>query len=423
MADSATVLNGGWAEIRRGRVAAVGRGRPPLPASDLGDVVLTPGLVNPHTHLEFSLLERPIQPGAGGLVDWIRAVVAWRRNPGGESRPGSRDAVRAGLAESIASGVTAVGEIATAALDLPLPEGSPRLRVFQEGIGLREPAGVGGGPGRLERSIRSRLDRLAAAGIAGGISPHAPYSVRADLARRLVADAGSRRLPAMVHVAESREEAEFLATRQGPWRSLLEELGAWPAEEPPLVSAAEWITLLARLRRASIVHGTFLDADAMQRLARHRDRVALVVCPRTVRLLTGGLVAGRQGDAGTGSGGRSDRLPLYRHLADLRREGVRVAIGTDGRGSSPDLSVRAEAAAAVAAGVVSPREAFGMITADAAWAIGLERVSGRIRVGRPADLAAFAPADAADPFEALFDPSCRPLATFRSGRPIWTRPE
>lgn len=419
--DPRTSLDGGWVQVHRGRVVAIGRRQPPVPARDLGDAVLAPGLVNPHTHLEFSLLDRPIPPAGSGLLDWIRSVVEWRRNVDGEHRPDPRAAVRAGLAESVASGVTAVGEIATGPPDLPLPHWSPRLRVFTEGIGLRA-SSQAGRPDGLERTIRGRLDRLAEGGIAGGISPHAPYSVRGDLARRLVGVARARGLPAMVHVSESREERDFLATRQGPWRALLEELGVWPTEEPPLLSAAQWITLVSRLRRAAIVHGTFLEAEASNRLARHRDRVALVVCPRTVRMLHGTLAGGGEPDGGVPRRVNPTEPSLVRRMRDLRRAGVRVAIGTDGRGSSPDLSVRAEAATAVEMGIASPREAFGMITSDAAWAIGLDHVCGSIRIGRPADLALFGPV-VGDPFEGLLDPACPTLATIRSGRAIWSRPD
>src|SRR5436190_626196 len=72
-------VEGGVITIAGGRIVAVGENALGQPPRDLGDVALLPGLVNAHTHLEFSLLDRPLgQPGMA-FADWIREVVAWRR--------------------------------------------------------------------------------------------------------------------------------------------------------------------------------------------------------------------------------------------------------------------------------------------------------------------------------------------------------
>jgi len=69
-----------WVTVDRGRIvgAAV---RPPGAGSreiELGDVVVMPGLVNAHTHLELSYLRDEVPP-ASRFVDWIRHVIAARR--------------------------------------------------------------------------------------------------------------------------------------------------------------------------------------------------------------------------------------------------------------------------------------------------------------------------------------------------------
>ena len=45
---------------------------------DLGDVAIIPGLVNAHTHLEFSDLEKPLGEPGMSLPWWIRAVIEQR---------------------------------------------------------------------------------------------------------------------------------------------------------------------------------------------------------------------------------------------------------------------------------------------------------------------------------------------------------
>ena len=97
-----------------------------------------------------------------------------------------------------------------------------------------------------------------------------------------------------------------------------------------------------------------------------------------------------------------------------------MAIGTDGRGSAPDLSPRHEAAWLVDRGLVSPAEALVMLTTSAAWAVGCEHAAGRLIPGRPADLTILAPeCVSADPYADVLAPSTRVVATLRSSEPIF----
>ena len=127
-------VRGGTVELAAdGTVAAV-RDRPDDRggAVDLGDAALLPGLVNAHCHLEFSDLAEPIA-APGTFADWVAATVAARRGRAGSTA----DRVNRGLAESLAAGVTAVGEIATAgwnAAELPPPLDRPRVVAFGEVI-------------------------------------------------------------------------------------------------------------------------------------------------------------------------------------------------------------------------------------------------------------------------------------------------
>ena len=384
-------LDDAWLRIRGGRVVGVGSGSCPAADHDLGDCIVLPGLVNAHTHLEFAMLAAPLA-GTDGLPAWIRRVVELRR-----SRPHAPDhdaaAIARGLAESAAAGVTSLGEISTGNWPTEPSRPMPRVRVFREGLGLSETAAEA-----ARHAVRRDLARLAAAGIATGISPHAPYSVSTSLGRSLLAIATRLRLPAAMHLAESEAEAELLASGAGEFRTLLDSLGAWPAAGPPrLTSAADWISLLARGPRGLVVHGTFLDDEALARFARHRDRLSLVICPRTTRLLSGALPP----------------LPRFRAAR------LRVALGTDSRASNPDLSVLAECRALVDGGLARPAEALRMATVNGAWALGFERTAGVLAPGRAADLAILRPGRPwTDPHEAALDPGTTVVATLRAGRLI-----
>ena len=393
-------LAGGWVRIARGRIVAVGRGTPPQPTGaavvDAAHAIVMPGLVNAHTHLEFSDVETPLEE-SGGLPGWIGRVVAMRRgrDPGPAGAELVAGAIRRGLEESAAHGVTAIGEIATGLPAGGYPAVGPRLRVFREALGLSR----GAAAAAAGAAIRD-AERLRATGTATGLSPHAPYSVAAAVAGHLTAAARRLAVPLAMHVAESAAEADLLRAGTGPFRELFDRLGVWPAPAgPALLPAAEWISRLAKAPRGLVVHGTHLgdDHETLARLARHRDRLAVAVCPRTTL-------------------GLAERLPP---VGLFREAGIRVAIGTDSRASTPDLSVLAECRVLVAAGLVAPAEALRMATVDAAWALGFERCCGILAPGRPADLAILAPPSAAaDPHEAILDPATRITATLRAGRVI-----
>lgn len=76
-------IENGCVTVADGKVLAVGNSKDistPVGANivDIEDGVIIPGLVNAHTHLEFSDLESPIgQPGIA-FTDWVRKVKIGR---------------------------------------------------------------------------------------------------------------------------------------------------------------------------------------------------------------------------------------------------------------------------------------------------------------------------------------------------------
>ncbi len=73
-------IENGILTIHEERIESVEPSSSGTAATDLGDVAILPGLVNAHTHLEFSDLTAPIGDPGIPFPDWIRAVVEYRRN-------------------------------------------------------------------------------------------------------------------------------------------------------------------------------------------------------------------------------------------------------------------------------------------------------------------------------------------------------
>jgi cytosine/adenosine deaminase-related metal-dependent hydrolase len=195
--------------------------------------------------------------------------------------------------------------------------------------------------------------------MAAGLSPHAPYSVSADLFRA----AGKRARYLAVHCAELPEEQEFLRSGGGPFAALLERLGRMPAGyRPPGCGAVRHLERLGLLRSTTqLVHCQELERGDLGRIA--ASGASIAVCPGTISYFR-----------------RSPPdVPLW-----LRR-GVPVALGTDSRASNEAMSMRAELRRAARLWpTLSPAALFDMATRGGGRALGAAH--GALRRGRRADL-------------------------------------
>jgi cytosine/adenosine deaminase-related metal-dependent hydrolase len=214
------------------------------------------------------------------------------------------------------------------------------------------------------------LKSAAQPGIQGGISPHAPYTVHTRLLEALVELSQRYRVPVAMHLAETREELELLNLGSGPFRDLLEAVGAWDdGEDARLSCILDYLAALSRAERALVIHGNYLDDDEVAFLADHRDRMSVVYCARTHAYF------------------EHEPYPLNKLIAC----GVSLALGTDGRSSNPDLSLLNEMRfAAENHPDVSPAKILELATLGGARALGLANRVGTLEPGRRADLVAAA---------------------------------
>lgn len=374
-------IENGVIEIRDGLITAVRSALPHEDCADYGDAVLLPGLVNAHTHLEFSLVERPFQP-ARPFTDWIRSLVAYRHRVLMEKSSHEFVALLAGTAEGEMSGTTLLGEIATGDWsELFMPTHGPRVVAFRELIGLR--------PESLEQQLKVAEQWLGLnaqlAPVTYGLSPHAPYSVAPELLRKSVDLAKRFGAPVAMHLAETREELEFLSHAQGEFVEMLKSFGAWsedgvPSGRRPL----DVLQVLADAPRALVVHGNYLADDELDFIAA-RPPMSVVYCPRTHEFFG------------------HEPHPWRQLLA----KGANVALGTDGRGSNPDLSLWNELVfLRDRFPDVAPSTILELGTLAGARALGHEHDCGSITVGKRADLIAVSldgVAVSRDPLEAFFE--------------------
>ncbi|MGL4550206.1 MAG: amidohydrolase family protein [Gemmataceae bacterium] len=340
-------LAGGVVTVDGDRIVAV-EPRGARLAEDLGDVALLPGLVNAHTHLDLTGMAG-LAPPSPDFPGWLRRVIGHRRT----RAPGQIPAdVAAGIAQCLRYGTTLVGDISGDGASWDLLAASPlRAVVFRELLGLT-PARAASAAAALEEWRTRPVGHCLP-----GVSPHAPYSVHADLYRA----AASSGLPVCTHLAESREELQLLADHAGPFVDFLRGVGVWHPDG--LASSPAYVVgLLATRAPVLLAHANHLPADTPL-----GPNVTVVYCPRT--------------HAAFGH-------PPHPFL-DFQARGVRVALGTDSLASNPDLDVLAEVRFLRQVRPEVPAEALLRMATDAE-ALGVPR-------GR-ADLVAV-PVGVGDPYE------------------------
>lgn len=347
--DPEDVISDGAVAFADGRVAAAGPAkrlarRLGSAPRDLGDVVIAPGLVNAHTHLELSALRGRLRPTAD-FAGWVRAQLAALRR---WTRADFVRSYRLGVRLALAAGTTAVGDVcrrrflARAALRNPFrtvhyaeaiePDADRAWDAGFEASGVATDALL-----HLIQTGRSTLCEF-------GLSPHAPYTVSAPLYREIVRRARALAEPVQTHVAETQAEVDLLRRGAGPLADLLAKARRpSPLAKPPGCTPVAYLDRLGVLRPPlAAVHCNYLTRGDVDTLARRG--VAVVFCPRSHAFF------------------RHARHPVRA----LLRAGVPVALGTDSLASNRDLDMRAEMRAAIERHGLSPREAWRAATATGA---------------------------------------------------------
>ncbi|MEO8679955.1 MAG: amidohydrolase family protein, partial [Vicinamibacterales bacterium] len=325
---------------------------------DLGDVVLLPGLINAHIHLELSWLRGRVPP-ANKFTDWVKQLIPTRRGVERAGDPSVMAPLELAIAELRASGTVAVGDISNSlASAAPMAAAGLRGVIFHELLGFQER------DGKLVDASREARAAAASHGVPVSMAPHAPYSTSPELFRA-IRDEVDRSACAIssVHLGESEEEVELLTTGTGPWRGMLEFIGAWRDDWPiPNRGPVEYLEGLGVLDgRTLVVHGVQLTAASLARVA--AIGATLVTCPRS--------------NYWVGVG--------YPPIERFYQSGVAVAVGTDSLASVEDLNLFSELKTMRdLAPSVPPRRFLESATLVGARALGLEAELGSLTPGKRA---------------------------------------
>lgn len=361
-------IQDGFVQIQRGRIVSTGRWSDLRSSSarrvtDLGEVVLLPGLVNAHCHLDYTSMAGQLVPPRS-FTDWIKSITELKA---GWSDADFAESWQLGARMLIETGTTTVGDIEAVPDLLPRMWEATPLRVvsFLEMTGVRSRRS----PELILKEACDRIASLPSRGSRAGLSPHAPYSTTPHLLRLSGEKARQRHWRLTVHVAESREEFDMFTLRRGPMFS-------WLSQNERDMSDCGGISPVTHLLRAGVlgdnllaIHVNYLRPGDASSLARHGAHV--VHCPRSHAYFG------------------HEPFPFE----ELSRQRVNVTIGTDslatvlkGRRETVRLDMFAEMSAfANRHPGVRPSSILRMATVNGAKALGLAGEIGCITSGASAD--------------------------------------
>jgi cytosine/adenosine deaminase-related metal-dependent hydrolase len=338
----------------------------PAQVQDLGDVILMPGLVNAHCHLDYTNMAGQIPP-VGKFVDWLKSMTT------GKSGWGYTDFAESwlhGAKMLLHTGTTTVGDIEMVPELLPEVWTATPLRVFSflelTGVKSRRP------PTEILREALEKIISLPPGRSRAALSPHAPYSTTAELIRIAAEAATKQNLRVATHVAESDQEFEMFSHGKG-------EMFDWIARNNRDMSDCGLHSPVQHLERQGAlhqnllaVHVNYLAPGDAKLLARRK--VSVVHCPRS--------------------------HDYFRHrpfpLAELADAGVNICLGTDSLVSvykKPKQKVALNMfeemrSLAKAHSSLSPETILPMATVNGAHALGMAGQIGELTPGALADMIA-----------------------------------
>lgn len=323
---------------------------------DLGEVILLPGLVNAHCHLDYTDMAGELSPPKT-FTDWIGAITAHKT--GWSYSDYARSWLR-GAHQLVKTGTTTVADIEAMPDLLPEAWDTTPLRIFSflEMTGIKSRRH----PKDILREAIQKIDSLEHSRHRAMLSPHAPYSTLPELLRLTSRISKKRKWRVSIHVAESEQEFEMFAEGTG-------KMHDWLARNERDNSDCGLGSPVAHLERQKLlgenvlaIHVNCLAHGDATLLAKTKTHV--VHCPRSHDYF---------------------KHPKFERER-LANAGVNLCLGTDSLATTrrsgkqkPELDMFAEMQAlADKDQAISPEEILQMATANGARALGLAGKIGEI---------------------------------------------
>ncbi len=349
--------------LKEGRVLSVGRynelkksGSSHWKFYDHGsNSVIIPGLVNCHSHLELTWVRNKISQGLG-FGKWLKSLMNLLHKDGQDKREkGLSDSILDGICQTLKNATALLGDVSNHFYlsDKALCEklkslsNAPFIHSFVEVIH----------PVADDLALTPINNECLGFPHRSSYSAHSVYTCSRKALMAIKSHCKSAGLPFSIHLAESKEEIDFVRNATGPIASILKERGRdirgffKPAPSPVKLLKEEGLLDDKTL----CVHCTFIDSDDLDLI--HSSGAWICLCPDSNLFITG-------------------ELPPVDKMFSI---GARVCIGTDSLASSTNLSILSQLRTIFKAfPQVHPGWLFEAATLGGARALGLDKRFGSI---------------------------------------------
>lgn len=300
-----------------GTVTSVGECLSPESEKTFVKGAIAPGFVNTHCHLELSYLWKSFRKGTGmaGFIDQINAM---RDNKSMEEKLHD---IRHWMKVMWNRGVSAMADISNCADTFAIKKASPMYtRTFLEVFGT-EPQDCD----QVMSAVRKLQAEAESYGLDAAPTPHSCYTMSPELVTAASAD-GLRSGYLSFHSEETEEEEEMLKYGRG---AMWENRRAAGMSVPPVTGKSSLLYFIDRLEKAHpapfdehilLVHEVCMDQEGVDAVKNVMNHPFVALCPLSNIFI-------------------QNTLPP---VSLMRRNGLKITVGTDSLSSNDDLDIVAE---------------------------------------------------------------------------------
>jgi 5-methylthioadenosine/S-adenosylhomocysteine deaminase len=352
--------------IDEGKIVAIGhrdeliRRYPQEEIRDYPHGVILPGLINLHTHLEYTALGdlRESVP----FLAWLDSLILRSKIL---SRGDWEESYQKGIGELKRCGVTMVVDIARWGVGLDALIASGLRGIYCIEFVAVDDQRLSCAEEELKRTLNSALTKARGTKVQIGLAPHSIYTLSKNALSLVAGLVRGEDLFLTIHLAESKAESEVIMHGGGPLRDFLSryQLETVPPEGFGVSSVAYLGECGILKKRLVASHAVWVDDEDLKLLKKREIGVAL--CVRSNHFLKNG------------------EAPVEK----MRNQGVRFGIGTDSLASNSSLDLFEELRFIKSQyQEFSDEELLKMITINSAEILRMNEMIGSIEEGKQADL-------------------------------------
>ncbi len=315
---------------------------------DLGDVIIFPGFINVHTHLEEGKLPEPVN----NFLQYLRQTEIQTRSLNIDQR---KEIIQKNIDSCHEFGTVALGDFASDELSGDILQTSELLaRIFNEIRGFKNYEAS-----TIFRIIQNRVAKFPSL---KKITSHLAMSSIWELSPDLLKEISISERHIAIHLAMTSEENDFMSRGRGALKQYLLSRDDFDYTwKPPRMTPVQYFFSNRFYARHNIlVHINQINDKDIEIIKETPAKVNVCLCPRSAETLNLGT-------------------PSVKRILE---KGVNICMGTESAALVEDLDMRKDIIECIDQSGLSPEIAIKFATLNGAYAIGFHKEVGSLDPGK-----------------------------------------